>query len=108
MAKRQLSPITPKTIIKNAIRRLWMYSREKRAAIKERQNTCKDCNKIGSVAKGKKCKIEVHHKNTIDWERIINVIREEILVDTELLEVLCKECHEEKTAEQRKEGWKKK
>jgi hypothetical protein len=95
-------PITPNTIIKNALRRVWLYSRERRAAIIAQRNTCRECRSIGSVAKGKECKIEVHHKVEINWDRVFKVIREEILVAVGLLEVLCKECHKKETARQRK------
>lgn len=89
---------TPSSKIKNDIRRLWLRSRERAAAIKREKNTCQSCGKKGSVAKGKEVKIEVHHvKGITNWNDVVQYIRENILVDPKELEVLCKDCHKEIT-----------
>jgi hypothetical protein len=73
-------PITPKSQITSALRMLWLRSRERREAIKLKQNTCEWCDTKGSVAKGKECKIEIHHKKLINWKKILKIIYEELLV----------------------------
>ena len=51
------------------------------------------CGSKQSVAKGREVKLEVHHKRSPNWQRIFEVIREELLVDPVELECMCKECH---------------
>jgi hypothetical protein len=73
---------TPKEHIVHAVRKMWLRSRERYAALKKADNKCFNCGEIP---------VEVHHCRPIDWERIDTVIREEIL-NTQLL-VVCRECH---------------
>jgi hypothetical protein len=94
-------PITPNSQIRSALRQLWLRSRERAAAIKRDKNTCTTCHAKGSVAKGREVKIEVHHLEAINWERIIEYVRRHLLVDPKLLECLCKECHAEETSNQK-------
>jgi len=50
-----------------------------------------------SVAKGKEQKIQCHHKaagGIGNWERIIDLIFEEILCDPGKLEAVCPKCHD--------------
>lgn len=89
-------PYTPNSIIRNALRQVWLRSRERQAAIKREQNTCQRCGRKGSVAKGREVRIEVHHLSGIpNWDEIIRVIRLHLLVDPDGLEVNCVECHKE-------------
>lgn len=81
---------TTNTQIRVAIRKLWLRSRERNKA----SATMKECAVCGSTDN-----LEFHHKKPIDWDRIFNVIREEILNDN--LEALCKECHNEITKSKR-------
>lgn len=82
---------TPNSQIKSALRQLWMRSRERATVLKGDNRTCRICHSKASVAKGKECKVEVHHIELIDWSRIIKYIRENLL-DPEQI-VLCKTCH---------------
>lgn len=93
MSKRQ--PTTPKSQVRSALRQVWLRSRERAAALKREGNTCECCGKKASVAKGKECKLEVHHLNGIEWQNIIDYIYRHILVDPSQLQVMCKSCHEE-------------
>lgn len=87
-------PHTPRSRARSALRQLWLRSRERAAAIKRENNTCERCGKKGSVAKGREVKINVHHKDGIDWDGVIDIIFERILQDSEKFEVVCKCCHD--------------
>ena len=76
------------------LRKLWMWSEAKRAALKRESNTCQGCHIKASVAKGKEFKVQVHHENGIDWDKIWEVVKEKLLCDPSHLKVLCKECHD--------------
>ena len=92
--KKQLR--TPRSQIRHAIRRLWLRSRERAAALKAESYTCEECNAKQSKAKGKEVKIEVHHKEGIgNWEAVIDLIQKEILCHPDMLNVLCTSCHKE-------------
>jgi hypothetical protein len=85
---------TPDSMIKSAMRLLFMRSRERRAAIRRDKYTC-SCGARASTAKNKVVKIEVHHtaENDINWKRIYDVIREELLCDPKDMITLCRPCH---------------
>ena len=85
---------TPKSRIVAALRLLWLKSPERYNAIKRDSNTCQKCGVKGSASKYTPQKIEVHHKHGItNWDRIVEVIREELLCSVDKLECLCPECH---------------
>ena len=86
MGKRQEG--TPRSQVRSALRRVWMRSRERRAALKRAGDCCEEC--------GKKGKVDVHHREGITWERIFEYIYRHLLVHPDALEVLCSTCHEEK------------
>jgi 5-methylcytosine-specific restriction endonuclease McrA len=88
-------PYTPTSRIRGDLRRLWLRSRERAAAVKREKNTCQRCGAKGSVAKGREVAIEVHHKEGIRWDEMVDYIRARLLIDPEGLEVLCKECHKD-------------
>ncbi len=71
-------PHTPSSIIRNALRRLWL------------------CGRKGSVAKGKECKIHVHHaRRRPGWEEVEMAIRYHVLQTPDDLVCLCADCHKE-------------
>lgn len=88
-------PSTPRSKVKDALRRLWLQSRERTAALKREGYCCESCKKKQSKAKGKEVNLEVHHLNGIEWEKIIDYIYRHILCDPKHLEVLCHQCHKE-------------
>jgi flavoprotein len=92
-------PYTPKSRIQNWIRRGWLTSRERAKVIKAAKYTCCRCGRKQSKAKGKELKVEVHHKAMINWEKIVEFIRKEVLDKPQ--EVLCVDCHKEETKKQR-------
>lgn len=102
MKKRTKSNIvTTDGMFRSALRRLWMTSPERSAAVKRDKYTCQLCGKKKSVAKGKECKIEVDHKYEINWDEIIATLRRILFCRHYDLKVLCRECHRRKTQEQR-------
>ena len=87
---------TPRSRVRSAIRQLWLRSRERAAALKAQGYCCQSCGAKQSKAKGKEVFVEVHHKNGIgNWDKVIDLIFEQILCPPELLEVLCPDCHDE-------------
>jgi len=91
------SPYTTNTLIKAALRRLWLRSRERANALKRDKYTCQVCGGKQSKAKGREFSVEVHHKEGIlNWQELYAVIRKFLLCDPENLETLCKDCHKKK------------
>jgi 5-methylcytosine-specific restriction endonuclease McrA len=89
-------PYTPNTKIKNALRMLFLRSRERAAAIKRDKYTCCRCGIKKSTAKGREVAVEVHHKaGVLNWDELYAVIRQYLLCDPDGMETLCKECHAE-------------
>jgi hypothetical protein len=87
-------PITPRSRIVSALRRLWLTSRERHAALKREDYCCERCGRKQSVAKGRELKLEVHHRDGIpDWDALEDLVRRRLLPPPDRLEVLCKECH---------------
>lgn len=86
---------TPRSQIVSALRQLWLRSRERSQAVQRDKNTCQVCNVKGSTAKGRECKTEVHHLQPegVNWDRIVAVIRSELLCEPSALITLCKPCH---------------
>lgn len=93
MAKKSLK--TPRSRVRAALRQVWLRSRERAAALQRESYCCERCGRKQSVAKGRELKLEVHHNRGIDWDGIIDLVIERILVDPSELEVLCKDCHRE-------------
>lgn len=87
---------TPRSRIRSALRQLWLRSRERAKAIKRDKYTCQHCMRKQSRAKGKEFYVQVHHIKPIDddWEYVIDLIYERILVDSDSLKTLCIECHD--------------
>lgn len=88
-------PYTPNSIIRSALHKVWLRSRERAAALKRTGYCCEECGAKQSRAKGKEQVIEVHHADRRpNWDRIIRVVREELLQTPEALEPLCPACHD--------------
>jgi len=96
-------PNTPRSKIKGAIRQLWLRSRERAAALKREGYKCERCGAKQSRIKGKEVYLEVHHKDGIDWDGVVDIIAERILQTPENLEVTCKECHDKEHGRIKKE-----
>jgi 5-methylcytosine-specific restriction endonuclease McrA len=92
-------PNTPRSQVRSALRRLWLRSRERAAALKRDNYTCQKCDAKQSRAKGREVYVEVHHtQGVLNWEMMIDYIFRHLLCDPKWLETLCKECHKAKTS----------
>ena len=97
-AYRRRKPTTPRSQVRSALRRLWLRSRERAAALKRDDYRCRDCGIKQSRAKGKEVFVEVDHVGGIvAWEQIIDYIFQHLLISPEGLETVCKEHHKERT-----------
>ena len=88
-------PYTPNSRIRSALRKLFLRSRERAAALKRDKYTC-SCGLKQSRAKGREIYVEVHHKDGIDWTGLIDLIRDRLLQTPDKLETCCEECHKKK------------
>lgn len=98
MGKRSLS--TPRSIVRHALRLLWLHSRERAAALKAAGYCCEECGVKQSKAKGREVKVEVHHSEGAQLEHLVDEVFKHLLCDPKLLEVACKDCHEKLTRSQ--------
>ena len=89
---------TPRSRIKNALRMVWLRSRERAACLKAAGHRCERCGVKSSAAKGREVKLQVHHRDGIDWEGIVSGIIAAMLPDPSRLEALCEACHGKQTA----------
>jgi 5-methylcytosine-specific restriction endonuclease McrA len=88
---------TPRSKIQSALRQLWLRSRERAAALKRDKYCCQICGVKQSKKKGFEQKVEVHHTaGRVDWDALIQLIYERLLVDPAGLETLCPDCHDKK------------
>lgn len=85
---------TPRSQIRSALRRLFLRSRERAAALKRDKRTCRRCCKKHSVKRGAEVYVEVHHVGGVqNWDTLIEAVYECLLCSPDRLETLCKECH---------------
>jgi predicted HNH restriction endonuclease len=94
MGKKLLT--TPRSKVRSAIRQVFLRSRERAAALKAAGYTCAACGVKQSRKKGSEVFVECHHKSggIGNWEKVIDVVYEEILCSPDNLEILCKDCHQ--------------
>ena len=85
---------TPNSRIKQALRVLWLRSRERSQALQHYDYRCSVCSRKQSKAKGRELALEVHHLDGLDWAGLYAEIRRRLLVSPDRLAPLCKECHE--------------
>jgi hypothetical protein len=95
-------PNTPRSQVRNALRQLWLRSRERQSALKRDRYSCRICGSKQSRAKGREVFVEVDHLAGIDWEELLDLVYDRLLVPPELLRTLCKAHHEEKTGNAKK------
>jgi 5-methylcytosine-specific restriction endonuclease McrA len=92
MPKRLLT--TPRSRVRQALRQLWLRSRERAAALKRDSYTCQSCGRKQTKKKGAEFQVQVHHKEGIgNWEKIIDLLYEELLCSPDKMVSLCKDCH---------------
>jgi 5-methylcytosine-specific restriction endonuclease McrA len=89
-------PSTPRSKVRAILRQLSLRSRERAAALKRDKYSCQKCGVKQSKAKGREVKVEVHHKSgRIDFEPIIDMIFERLLVPPDEWITYCPNCHKE-------------
>ena len=88
-------PTTPRSRVRAALRQLYLRSRERAARLKLAGNCCERCKVKASKAKGREVSVQVHHTSGHigNWEQVIDLVYQELLVDPSLLEVVCVDCH---------------
>ena len=92
-------PNTPRSQVRAALRRLWLRSRERAAALKRDGYRCQGCHRKQSRSKEAPFQVEVHHIDGITgWDKVIDLIYQEILCPIDRLETQCPTCHDEKEA----------
>ncbi len=84
-------PSTPRSRIKNAIRQVFLRSRERATALKATGHRCARCGIKASQAKGREVKLQVHHVGGIDWDGVIDLVIARVLAVP--LVALCVDCH---------------
>lgn len=87
-------PGTPRSKVRSALRQLWLRSRERVAALKRDQYSCQVCGVKQSKAKGREVSVEVHHLSPCDWEALIDLVYERLLINPDGLRVVCPKCHD--------------
>jgi len=96
-------PYTPNSRIRQALRILWMRSRERSEALKNTGYCCAVCGVRQSKAKGHEVSLDVHHlEGVTNWDELFAAIRKHLLVDPSKLVPLCKDCHTEQGLEGKK------
>jgi 5-methylcytosine-specific restriction endonuclease McrA len=88
---------TPRSQVRSALRRMWAWSRERRAALKRDNYSCVECGAKQSKAKGREVRVEVDHLDGIEWEQMIDYIYRHLLVSPDRLETVCKADHAKRT-----------
>jgi len=86
-------PYTPNGKIRQALRVLWLRSRERSQALKNTNYCCAYCGIKQSKAKGKEVNLDVHHIDGIDWDGLCDLIRNRLLQTADRLTPICKDCH---------------
>lgn len=87
MAKKKRRTTTRNCDITSALRKLWLWSPERKERLRLDGSACWTCKS--------KIKPHVHHITPINMARIIRVIREEMLVGPEKLATYCKPHHDD-------------
>jgi 5-methylcytosine-specific restriction endonuclease McrA len=94
-------PNTPKSQIRSALRKLFLRSRERSAAIKRDGYTCCKCHRKQSKAKGREISVEVHHIDGVtNWDELFRAVYSYLLCHPDQLVTLCPECHKETEEEE--------
>ena len=88
-------PYTPNSQIRSALRKLFLRSRERSAAIKRDGYTCQKCGAKQSKRKGFEVSVECHHLDgVVNWDALFEAVRKYLLCDPGKMQTLCKKCHE--------------
>lgn len=84
---------TPSSQIRSILHRLFLRCRERSFAVKRDNYTCQVCGRKQSRARGREVSVEVHHLDGVQWEELIQLVRDRLLVSPDRLQTLCSDCH---------------
>lgn len=87
-------PYTPNSKIRQALRILWMRSRERSTALQNTGYCCSMCGVKQSQAKGREQRLIVHHTEPVNWDGLFDEIRRRLLHDPVKLAPVCPDCHD--------------
>ena len=93
-AKKSLT--TPRYKVRSALRMLFLRSRERAMALKQADYRCQVCGAKRSTAKGREVKVECHHREGMEWEKLIDLVYERLLCGPDKLAVFCSSCHDDR------------
>ena len=96
-------PNTPRSFVRGMLRKIFLQSRERAAALKRDGYCCTECGVKQSTAKGKEVKVQVDHIYPMEekMNALIYMVFEVLIPGPEHFQTLCKECHTSKTAKER-------
>lgn len=80
---------TPNARILSVLRRLWLWSPERRNVLERDGHRCQHCGR----GKADGAQLEVHHVDGIDWRVLVAWVRRWLLTAPDRLITLCSECH---------------
>jgi 5-methylcytosine-specific restriction endonuclease McrA len=83
-------PTTPRSKVKGMLRRTFLNSRERTAAMKRDGYKCVVCGK-----KRSEIRLEVHHRDGAHLNEIVDLIYEKLLCPPDRLTTYCVDCHQE-------------
>lgn len=86
-------PTTPRSRVKSVLGRVFLYSRERAAAVKRAAGHCERCGRPIDARGITGDRPEVHHLDGLSWGTILDVIFDRLLCDVSRLLVVCKRCH---------------
>jgi len=91
--KREMNYTLDTAAIRRRFEQAIIGIRERATAIKRDHYTCQHCNRKQSRAQGRELSVAVHHLDGVDWDGLVDLIRDRLLQTPDRLQTLCSECH---------------
>ena len=81
-----------------ALRKIWMYSSQRRAIIKRANGCCEECGIEGvfnrkDADKTGKPRLEIHHVEPCDMTQLAKMVHKRMFPGADKLDCLCVDCH---------------
>lgn len=108
MKKKPLTK-TPVGRITIALRKIWMWSPERREVMKRAGKHCEECGTecvetIKQQQKTGKPRLEIHHVEPCDMTALAKMVHAKMFPGSDKLDCLCQDCHKEAEAILRRES----